>query len=170
MIKTQSFETKRPTFQWKKSLWPQFSPIIEHEKVGEQHFKRVPKVFWQLWCKRYHHFFGTLEVDRDKHFRKKNVFRWQKFWPIFLVISSMIYLKEHLARVHKLFLPILCSLPEPFLRPRRLLKSQFFLKKKAIFPVHEIILCLFFRLISSVTNLRGRTVRVQQVFRQILWK
>ena len=47
-----------------------FSPIIEHENVGEQHFLRVHKVFRQLLCKSYPQFFGTSEVDRNKHSKK----------------------------------------------------------------------------------------------------
>ena len=54
----------------KKKLWPIFAPIFKHENVGEQLFLRVHKVFWKLLCESYHQFFGTLEVDRNKHFKK----------------------------------------------------------------------------------------------------
>ena len=34
----------------------------------------------------------------------------KKFWPFFLVLSSVTILKEHFTRVHKLFLPLLYKL------------------------------------------------------------
>ena len=152
----------------KKSLWHFFSPIIEHENVGEQHFFKIHKVVRQLLCETYHHFYWTLEVDRKKTFQKRAVFRWPNFWPNFPELSSMINLREQLTRVHKLFLLILYSLPEHFLRPRKLLKSQIF-EKKAIFPVSKLLRRLFFLVKSSVANLKGQIVEVQQVLRQILW-
>ena len=54
----------------KKLLWAVFSANIEQQNFGEQHFLRVHKVFRQLLCKSYHQFFGTLEVDRNKHSKK----------------------------------------------------------------------------------------------------
>ena len=70
----------------KKILWAKFSANIERQNVGEQHFLRVHKVFWQLFCKRYHHFFETLEVDRDKHFKKKLFSGDKRFGPFFPLI------------------------------------------------------------------------------------
>ena len=63
----------------RKNLWPIFSPNIEHEIMSEQHFIRVYKEFQQLLCKRFHHFYWTLEVDRKKNISKKSCFQVTKF-------------------------------------------------------------------------------------------
>ena len=68
-MKTQTYE-KKSHLSNGKNFVAFFSPIIEHENIGEQRFLRVHKVFSQLLCKKCHHFFGTLEVDRNKQFKK----------------------------------------------------------------------------------------------------
>ena len=55
-----------------------------------------------------------------------------------------------------------------FLGPKRLLKTQI-LEKKAIFTVKKI-LWAFILVFSSKTNLKGRFLRVQQVFSHLLRK
>ena len=47
-----------------------FCSYFQTWNVGEQLFLGVHKVFWHLLCKRYHQFFGTLQVGRNKHFKK----------------------------------------------------------------------------------------------------
>ena len=77
------FLRKKGELSIEKKIVAFFSPIIEHENVGEQHFSRIQKVFRQLVCKRYHHFYWTLEVDRKKNISKKSCFQVKKFWPNF---------------------------------------------------------------------------------------
>ena len=69
-MKNQTFE-KKGEISDEKNFWPIFSPIIEHENIGKQPFIRVHEFFWHLLCKWYHPFFGTLEVDRNKRFKKQ---------------------------------------------------------------------------------------------------
>ena len=70
---------KKGELSIEKKIVAFFSPIIEHENVGEQHFSRIQKVFRQLVCKRYHHFYWTLEVDRKKNISKNSCFQVTKF-------------------------------------------------------------------------------------------
>ena len=70
---------KKGELSIEKKIVAFFSPIIEHENVGEQHFSRIHKVFRQLMCKRYHRFYWTLEVDRKKNISKKSCFQVTKF-------------------------------------------------------------------------------------------
>ena len=51
------------------------------------------------------------------------------FGPFFPVLSSMTRLMVQYIRVHKLFFPLLYNVEEHFLRPRKLLKTQKFVKK-----------------------------------------
>ena len=92
-----------------KTLWPVFSPFIEHENIGEQHFIRVYKVFRQFLCKRFHHFFWTLEVDRNKHF-KKQLFQVTKHLAQFPRIIEHDKCLEIFLKGHKLFWFLLWNL------------------------------------------------------------
>ena len=91
----------------KKNLRPIFSPIIEHEKVEQKQFKRVRKVFWQLLCKRYHHFFETLEVDRNKHLKKYMFSGDKKFGPLFPRTIGHDKSQETFLKGQKLIWPLL---------------------------------------------------------------
>ena len=110
----------------KKISYPVFSPIIEHEIMSEQQSIRVHKVFWQLLCKRYHLFFGTLEVDRNKHF-KKLLFSGEKiFGPCFPLISNTTNVRKLSLRVTSCFGLYCGTYRSILLGPKRLFKTQVF--------------------------------------------
>ena len=167
-MKTQTYE-KKSHLSNGKNFVAFFSPIIEHENIGEQHFLRVHKVFWQFLRKRYHHFFGTLEVDRNKHFKKKQFSSDKNFGPFFPFYRAW-WTSGNILQGSKSWSYQYCKACQSiFSRPKRLLKSQTF-EKKATFPVKIKISASFFLVTSSATNLMGQIVKVPQVFRQILWK
>ena len=105
---------KKATSPMEKTLWPVFFPLIEDEIIWEQHFKGVHEVFWQFFCKRFHHFFGTLEVDRNKHFKNScfHVIRWKKIWTNFSRNIEYDKCQEIFFTGHKLFWPLLWNLYE----------------------------------------------------------
>ena len=95
----------------------------------------------------------------------------KRFWPFFSYNRVIEYDKSQRT---------LCKSPRGnwsltaevirsnFKKSKRLLKTNFW-KKNANFPVKKRFWS-FFLVKSSVTNLKGQFVRVQKVFRELLWK
>ena len=106
LMKNQTFE-KKGELSFEKKNVAFFSPIIEHENIRQVLFRGVYKVFWQWLCKTYHVFFGTLEVDRNKHFKKYMFSGDKNFGPFFPVLSDMTKIKKLFFKGHKLIWPIL---------------------------------------------------------------
>ena len=66
----------------KEDFGPFFFLLSSVTNLNE-HFIRVYKVNWHLLCKSCEHFFGTKEVDRNKHFKNSCFHDERNFWPIF---------------------------------------------------------------------------------------
>ena len=115
-------------------------------------------------------FLWDLRGRQRQTFQKINVFRWQKFWPIFLCDIEYDKPQGTSCKGPQTVPTNTVLLARAFFKDQGLLKSQFFFFLKRQFSSERKNLVSFFRVISSVKNLKGLTVKVQQVFRQILWK
>ena len=94
-------------------------------------FIRVHKLFWQLLWKRLEHFFGPKRLLTTQIFEKKinNSIEKKIIWPILIILWIRTNLRDKITLVHRLFSQTLSNLLEDLLRPKRLLKTQFFEKK-----------------------------------------
>ena len=108
LLKTH-FSKKKAILPMKKTLAGLPLAISNITNVREQNIT-VQKVFWYLLCKVYFYFYRTYEVVTNKHFKKRQSSRWQRFWPNFAYIIE--YEKPQVANDKRVefILKLMCKL------------------------------------------------------------
>ena len=171
MLKTQIFENICNLSSEEKIL-AFFSRIIECDKPQGTKYKRPQGILTTTvgvirstlqdlrgcWKHKFLKIYATFPVEK-------------RFWPFFLGLSSVTYLKRQTVRVQKVVWQLLRNLQDQFYlaTPSSLVKTKTFEKKKAIFPVKKSFWPVFPQSIEC-EKASGRFLRVHNVFWQLLWK
>ena len=135
----------------------------------EYSFVRLHKVSWQLWCKLWDHFFGSLRGCL-KHivFWKKAIFSVKKcICPVCFRKFECKKLQETIYKIRKVFLTISVEVIG-FFKDLKCCWKHNLLKKKATFKWTNVFALCFLK-VSSVTNLRKRLIGAKKIFWQLLW-
>ena len=111
-----------------------------------------------------------MVVENTSFWKKKAIFQVKKLlWPIFSRIIECHKAQGTVSKGPKSFLTFTVELIRAFFQDLWGCWKHKFLKKGNICSEKYIAACFFF-VLSRVTNLKGRIVRVQQVFWQLLSK
>ena len=101
LLKTQSFEKKRQSFQWREAFGLLFFFLSNLSNVRKQ-IIRVHKVIWQFCCKRSDRFLGpkrSIETNISIYIYIYISFHGDKcFWP---VVPRIIECHKHQGTVYK---------------------------------------------------------------------
>ena len=109
LMKTQIFEKKRQTFQWKESL-DQFFPYYRASQNSRNNLKGTIR-FSGIYC-------GSNQIISlgpkccwKNNFSRKNAHfpRKKRFWLIFPVLSKMTNVRKRFLRAHKVIWQIICK-------------------------------------------------------------
>ena len=156
-------------FQRRKDIGLFFLALSSVTNLSEQ-IIRVYKVFWQLlWSYSINsvtpkRLLKTQTLEKNANFPVK-----KRFGLFFLALSSVTNLRNHFIGILKVFWQLLWKLQDHFCNTGEVVENTIFWKERQTFRWKKDYSLIVLQL-SSVINPKRLFMRLNKVFRQLLWK